>query len=105
VISLPNVGHLAARALILSGQFPQHDRGIFDRSHLHFCTRETAVRLVTDAGLKVRQVGTTPVPLEEMWPDWLPASLRHAAMRLQELAARVAPRLFGYQWLIVATRP
>lgn len=104
VISLPNVAHLAARLLLLSGRFPQHDRGIFDRSHLHFYTRETAIKLVTDAGLKVQQVGTTPVPLEEVWPDRLPNALRHSANKAQEVAARFAPRAFAYQWLIVATR-
>lgn len=104
VISLPNIGHLAARAIILAGKFPQQDRGIFDRTHLHFYTRDTVLKLMADAGLRVRQISATPVPLEEAWPRQLPESLREAAMRLQSAFVRAAPRLFGYQWLVVATR-
>jgi len=42
IISLPNVAHIAARLLLLAGRFPQMERGIFDRTHLHFYTRATA---------------------------------------------------------------
>ena len=104
VISLPNVGHLAARAIILAGKFPQEDRGIFDRTHLHFYTRDTLFQLMADAGLKVRHLGATPVPLEEVWPPQLPSGLRDLGMDLQRAAIRIAPRLFAYQWLVVATR-
>jgi 2-polyprenyl-3-methyl-5-hydroxy-6-metoxy-1,4-benzoquinol methylase len=104
VISLPNVGHLAARAIVLAGKFPQEDRGIFDRTHLHFYTRDTMMALMADAGLKVEHLGATPVPLEEVWPPQLPTGLRDIGMDLQTAAIRLAPRLFAYQWLVVATR-
>ena len=105
VVSLPNVGHLAARAIVMSGNFPQHDKGIFDRTHLHFYTRDGVLKLMRDAGLRVRRMGATPVPLEEVVPSWMPNELREAAMRIQMAAVRVWPRLFGYQWLVVATKP
>jgi 2-polyprenyl-3-methyl-5-hydroxy-6-metoxy-1,4-benzoquinol methylase len=104
VISLPNVGHLAARAIILAGKFPQEDRGIFDRTHLHFYTRDTMMALIEAAGLKVQHLGATPVPLEEVLPPQLPTGIRHIGMGLQTAAIRLAPRLFAYQWLVVATR-
>lgn len=100
VISVPNIAHIAARAIILTGHFPQHDRGIFDRSHLHFFTRETLLALVRDAGLRVERLGTTPVPLEAA--HGISGWLREPLMRLQVAAARVAPRAFAYQWLLVA---
>lgn len=105
IISVPNVAHLAARLLLLAGQFPRHDRGIFDRTHLHFYTRSTAVELVRSAGLRISSVNTTPVPLEDVWPRSLGRTTREAAMRVQTLAARVAPSLFAFQWLIVARVP
>ncbi|HET9221492.1 MAG TPA: methyltransferase domain-containing protein, partial [Roseiflexaceae bacterium] len=46
IISLPNVAHIAARLLLLLGHFPQIDRGIFDRTHLHFYTRRTATQML-----------------------------------------------------------
>jgi methyltransferase family protein len=104
VISLPNIAHLAARLLVLSGRFPRHDRGIFDRTHLHFYTRETALELVASAGLTVATMNATPVPLEDVWPAALGSGLREVAMRSQTGAARVAPTLFAFQWLFVARR-
>lgn len=104
VISLPNVAHLAARLLVLSGRFPRHDRGIFDRTHLHFYTRETAIELLRSAGLSVNRMNTTPVPLEDVWPTAFGPGLRELAMRGQTAAARVAPTLFGFQWLFVGRR-
>ena len=102
VISLPNIAHLWARAIVLAGRFPQHDRGPFDRTHLHFYTRQTALELLRDGGLRVDHIATTPVPLEDVWPSWAPRSLLEPAMRLQTLAARLMPTAFAYQWLFVA---
>jgi 2-polyprenyl-3-methyl-5-hydroxy-6-metoxy-1,4-benzoquinol methylase len=104
VVSLPNVAHASARALLLAGMFPQMERGIFDRTHLHFYTRSTAIALLRSAGLHVVAVRTTPVPLEEVWPRVLGRRLLGAVMRLQELALRVAPTLFAFQWILVARR-
>lgn len=102
VISLPNVAHFAARALLAAGKFPRHDRGIFDRTHLHFFTRDTALELLRAAHLEPIVVATTPVPLEHVWPDRMGPRLLELAMKLQAAAGRAAPRLFAFQWLIVA---
>jgi SAM-dependent methyltransferase len=102
LISVPNIAHLAARALLLAGRFPQADRGIFDRTHLHFYTRRTALEMVRAAGLRPLALHTTPVPLAEVWPRALGATLLEAAMRLQQLAIRARPTLFSFQWIVVA---
>ena len=104
IVSLPNIAHIAARAIIAAGQFPRHERGIFDRTHLHFYTRRTAVEMIESNGLRVLRVVPTPVPLEEIWPRWLPGVLLEAAMRLQGIGNRLAPTLFAFQWIIVARR-
>jgi 2-polyprenyl-3-methyl-5-hydroxy-6-metoxy-1,4-benzoquinol methylase len=102
LISLPNVAHLAVRLLLLFGRFPQMERGILDRTHLHFYTRQTAIELLAQAGLHVAQVTPTGVPLDELWPGGEQHALYRLLMRLQHLALRVAPRLFGFQWVLVA---
>jgi 2-polyprenyl-3-methyl-5-hydroxy-6-metoxy-1,4-benzoquinol methylase len=102
VVSLPNVAHVAIRAMLLCGRFPKMDRGILDRTHLHFFTRETAEDLLRATGLRVRRASATGVPLDEIWPRGegrLPFTI---AMRLQHGALRLAPRLFGFQWVFVA---
>ena len=104
VISLPNVAHLAARLLLLVGSFPRHDRGIFDRTHLHFYTRSTALELIHSADLRVTRVSTTPVPLEDVWPAALGPHARELAMQMQVLAGRLARTLLAFQWLIVGRR-
>jgi SAM-dependent methyltransferase len=38
--SLPNSGNLYFRLVVLSGRFPKQDKGLFDRTHLHFFTRQ-----------------------------------------------------------------
>lgn len=101
IVSLPNVAHITARLLLLSGRFPQMDRGIFDRTHLHFYTRRTAVELLCSAGLEVVLVRPTPVPLEQVWPP-RGATVLRVLMALQRVALLLAPALFAFQWIMVA---
>jgi hypothetical protein len=102
IISLPNVAHIAARLLLLCGQFPQMERGIFDRTHLHFYTRRTAIALLHSAGLRPALVRPTPVPLEQLWPATTNARRLRTLMALQHAGLLLAPTLFGFQWVLVA---
>jgi len=102
VISIPNVAHLSARLLLLAGRWPRMERGIFDRTHLHFWTRDTFDALLAEAGLRVVSRTTTPVPLEQIWPEGRLRPLLALAMALQGVALRLLPRLFAFQWIVVA---
>ena len=102
VISVPNVAHLAARLLLLAGRWPRMERGIFDRTHLHFWTRDTFAELLAEAGLRAERWEATPVPLEQVWPDGRLSWLRAVGMRIQTGCVRVLPRVFGFQWIVVA---
>jgi 2-polyprenyl-3-methyl-5-hydroxy-6-metoxy-1,4-benzoquinol methylase len=104
IVSVPNVAHLAARLMLVFGRFPKMDRGIFDRTHLHFYTRHTALELLRDAGLRETSVRATPVPLEEIWPAWLGQGLLRTAMAIQRIPLRLWPTLFGFQWIVVAQK-
>ncbi len=102
IVSLPNVAHLAIRLLVLAGRFPRMERGILDRTHLHFYTRDTAEALLREAGLRVARASATGVPLDEFWPAGEGHRPYRLLQRLQHLALRLAPRLFGFQWILVA---
>jgi hypothetical protein len=102
IISLPNVAHLSARLLLLLGRFPQMERGIFDRTHLHFYTRATAEAMLRSAGLEVLRARPTPVPLEQIWPRGRVHWLLRALMLAQRVGLLLAPALFGFQWIFVA---
>jgi 2-polyprenyl-3-methyl-5-hydroxy-6-metoxy-1,4-benzoquinol methylase len=102
VISLPNVAHLAVRLMLLFGHFPKMDRGILDRTHLQFFTRDTATNLLTSAGLRIQSISSTGIPLDELWPTSNGNPLFHFLARIQHLTLTLAPRLFAMQWIFQA---
>jgi len=104
IVSLPNVAHLAVRLLLLFGRFPAMERGILDRTHLHFYTRDTAAAMFREAGLETVRASATGVPLDELWPAGEGTRPFALLVRLQHLALALAPRLFGFQWVFVARR-
>ncbi len=104
IISLPNVAHLAIRLMLLFGKFPKMERGILDKTHLQFFTKDTALDMLRQAGLRAEKVACTGVPLDELWKNGEGKLLYKLMTRSQHLALSVAPRLFGFQWVILASR-
>ena len=102
VVSLPNVAHVAVRAMLLFGRFPRMEKGILDKTHLHFFTRDTAEATLREAGLRVEAASVTGVPLEELWRGGEGRLLFRAMRKMQHAALALLPRLFGYQWVFVA---
>jgi 2-polyprenyl-3-methyl-5-hydroxy-6-metoxy-1,4-benzoquinol methylase len=102
IVSLPNVAHLSVRLMLLFGRFPRMQRGILDRTHLHFFTRDTAIDMLREAGLRVERVSATPAPLEEVWPRGRHNPIFKLIMAVQKLFVRLLPRAFAYQWVFVA---
>jgi 2-polyprenyl-3-methyl-5-hydroxy-6-metoxy-1,4-benzoquinol methylase len=102
IISVPNVAHLAIRLMLLFGKFPKMDRGILDRTHLQYHTKDTALDMLKEAGLRVTKVSCTGVPLDELWKGGEGTLIYRAMMRSQHLALAALPRVFGFQWIFVA---
>ncbi len=100
--SLPNSGNLYFRLNVLMGRFPQHDRGLFDRTHLHFYTWATWVDLFSKSGFMIEGVRSSGVPVGLALPQLKDSLL----VRMLECAAfwmaRVWKRLFAYQFVVVA---
>lgn len=96
VISIPNVAHLTVRLQLLLGSFNYTDRGILDRTHLHFYTQRTLREMIKQADLEIVHLGATPAPIEEV--------LR-AILEFNALTARVWKSLLGYQFIVVAKGP
>ncbi|MBM3748911.1 MAG: class I SAM-dependent methyltransferase, partial [Acidobacteria bacterium] len=100
--SLPNAVNLYVRLNVLIGRFPQHDRGLFDRTHLHFYTWSGWVELFRQAGFRIEKVVPTGIPFSlalRRWEGTLPLRVLDA---LAYLAARLWKRLFAYQFIVVA---
>lgn len=104
IASLPNSGNLYFRSTILCGRFPQHDKGLFDRTHVHFYMWQGWRELFEAAGyfLAVRRV--TGVPVSLALPRWRSSALVQALEWLSYLAARIWPALFAYQFVVTARR-
>jgi len=66
--SSPNISHWRVIAKLLQGDFPQHDRGVFDRTHLRWFTPASFVGLFEDAGYQVVWAGpVTPFSQRTQW--------------------------------------
>ena len=84
--------------MLLFGRFPKMERGILDKTHLQFFTKDTAKNLLADAGLRIDRILTTVVPLE----DFGDGIFTKTMMGMQRAAVAILPRLFAMQWIFVA---
>jgi SAM-dependent methyltransferase len=102
IASLPNSGNIYFRANVLAGRFPQHDRGLFDRTHLHFYTWSGWVELLHHAGFRLNEVRSTGIPIGLAVPDWEHTWPVRFAEHASFLAARAWRTLFAYQFVVRA---
>jgi len=102
VISVPNVANISVRLLLLLGIFDYTDRGIMDRTHLHFYTRKTARRMLESQGYEIVEEKLTLIPVELVFrmphTSWPMVFLN----RLLAVLTALMPGLFGYQILFRA---
>jgi len=69
-ISLPNVAHGSVRAMLLSGRFDYSERGILDRTHLRFYTRQGIAQLLADAGLALERLHQIDIPPDTIGTEY-----------------------------------
>jgi 2-polyprenyl-3-methyl-5-hydroxy-6-metoxy-1,4-benzoquinol methylase len=102
VISLPNVAHLSVRLMLLFGGFNYTERGILDKTHVHFFTRKTAHQMVKRCGYTIRSERFTVTPVELV----LGMDAGHWFMkftnRILTVATNLMPGLLAYQVMLVA---
>jgi 2-polyprenyl-3-methyl-5-hydroxy-6-metoxy-1,4-benzoquinol methylase len=104
VVSVPNVANCCVRLNLLRGRFDYSERGILDRTHLHFFTIRTARRFLEEAGFHIEALDSTPLPLPLVWRRTAPG---HALCFLHTFANLLARRwksLFAYQLIFAARR-
>ena len=100
LVSIPNVAHASVRLALLQGRWEYQDKGLLDRTHLHWFTRESVCELLENAGLVVEELHATVIdPLNPFAadvavdPDRLPPTViewvRHQpdALHFQYVAA------------------
>ena len=102
VASLPNSANAYVRLNVLLGRFPQHDRGLFDRTHLHFYSLREWEELFDSSGYQLTISGVTAVPIGLLIPGWRHNFVMRALEGLSYGLARLWRKMFAYQFVAVA---
>lgn len=93
IISLPNIAHYSTRFGLLVGKFDMADAGILDRTHLHFYTRTSAIKMIEECGLEIEKIRPSGGNVER----WM-RRLFHLGRKIFFLF----PNLFSWQFIFVA---
>ena len=104
IISVPNIANIYVRINLLFGRFNYTDRGILDRTHLHFFTRRTLIEMLNDVGLQVKRLEVTPLPLNLVHPFFERTMFGRLFHRSLAFLTRLFPTLLGYQFMVEARR-
>jgi glycosyltransferase involved in cell wall biosynthesis len=97
LVSLPNTVHWSVRMQMLRGKFEYTNKGLLDRGHLRFFTRDSALRLFDDAGLRPASQTSTPVPWENVIPAAFGSFVSDKLEKADHFMGQLAPNLFAYQ--------
>ncbi|MEP7364798.1 MAG: class I SAM-dependent methyltransferase [Acidobacteriota bacterium] len=99
--SLPNSGHWYFRIHIFFGSFPRHDKGLFDRTHLHFFMWRNWLDLFQSAGYRVDAPVVTAPPADLKFPNAAGSLWLRCLDAVSRALARFWKELFAYQFIVV----
>lgn len=104
VASMPNSAHWYVRLNVFMGRFPEDDKGLFDRTHLHFYAWSNWKALLERGGFTVERVTPTVIPFDLALPrlgrSWIIRTLEAINFAL----AKVWPNFWAYQFVVVARK-
>jgi glycosyltransferase involved in cell wall biosynthesis/SAM-dependent methyltransferase len=99
ILTTGNVGFIIMRLSLLIGRFEYGRRGILDITHTRLFTFATLRRAMQSAGLAIEHTEGVVPPLPFIFGS---SRAGRALMAIARALARLRPRLFGFQCLIVA---
>jgi len=107
VASLPNSGNIYFRMNVAAGRFPQHDKGLFDRTHLRFYTWKGWQNLFDTTGWTITSVESSAIPVGLAAAAAVSGAQENStAARIAESVcyglARIRKTLFAYQFVVAA---
>lgn len=103
IASLPNSGNVYFRLNVLFGRFPADDRGLFDRTHLHFYTWAGWMELFASGGFRIESVQPSSVPVGLALKRTADSGLVLALEMVWYWLSRGWKKLFAYQFVVTAT--
>ena len=102
VASLPNSGNIYFRLNVLFGRFPADDRGLFDRTHLHFYTWAGWIDLFAAGGFGIRGVQPSSLPFGFALHRAADSGLVLMLETVWHWLSRAWKKLFAYQFVVTA---
>ena len=94
LLSVPNVGYLPMRLMLLMGQFNYGPEGILDFTHRRLYTYESLVSMLRQEGYLIHEIRGVPAP----FPKALGMNgLSMMLLRINEWLIKLSRRLFSYQ--------
>lgn len=99
VVSVPNVAYAGIVAALRHGVFDYADKGLLDRTHVHFFTRRSVEKAMMNSGWVPRLWDANRVPLAQSEFSWCWEELT-GDLRQQLLAGW--SDFDVYQWMVVA---
>jgi glycosyltransferase involved in cell wall biosynthesis len=102
IVSVPNIANIYVRLLLLLGKFEYAERGILDKTHARFFTRETARAFLRTNGYAIVEERCTTIPIE-LIVGLSPANpIMRFATAVLGLLTKMMPGLMGYQIVFLA---
>jgi 2-polyprenyl-3-methyl-5-hydroxy-6-metoxy-1,4-benzoquinol methylase len=102
IISTGNIGFWYFRLSLLFGQFNYTSSGILDSTHVRLYTLKNFLKLIESSGFKVVKKEYTILPYELIFPRLSKTWLIKIFSSLSYLLAKILPRFFAYQFIVVA---
>ncbi|MFH1408613.1 MAG: class I SAM-dependent methyltransferase [Nanoarchaeota archaeon] len=104
IAAISNITHLYVRLNLLIGRFPYAQKGLLDRTHVHFFTPSSARRLLRDAGLSIQQRAVCPTPLPLVFPSTAKGRPLHVIHLMSYALTKMWPSLLGYVFVYQAKK-
>ena len=99
IISTPNIVNIYARIKILFGNFDYAEKGIFDKTHVHFFTRKTLRQTVDSAGYDIEKMEYTIIPVQLVFKKLRKSIINSVAHILYGITT-IWTTLFAYQFVV-----
>jgi 2-polyprenyl-3-methyl-5-hydroxy-6-metoxy-1,4-benzoquinol methylase len=105
IISVPNVANIWMRLNLLLGHFDYTEKGILDKTHLHFYTKKTFIKTLNQIGLADHDLVYTPIPIDLVLARHSQSLLTTGLFSILFFFTRLWPTLFAYQMIARAAIP
>lgn len=104
ILCVPNISHWLGLAELLSGRWPSHDSGLFDRTHLRFFTADSLTTILRECGFEVLKSRPRNVVLNRPAAERFIPVLADAAERLGIDRRAFIERANALQYVLVARK-